>query len=464
MTPPVLQLAQGRDARSIEHGVERFPARGFGHDRTPWTTAASDADIWPESAELTASSDAELTVDSADHLFAALSTRDLQPAARPTGGRAQLRAIAASLDGLGVAICAFDSEGRTLFWNETFLSFFPEQAGFIHEGEPCRVHLRRFYESRLDAADLASIESHLDGALARHTAPQPPQVFSHRGFWLQATSQISTDGAVCTWTRCNAAPTEGDAERTAEPMIGLAGGLDLFEHVGEGIMLTDPEGRIRWVNEAFVAMYRLTDKASASGARFVDVYRAAWRGVDGTEWARFEAGATLLADNMRFAGAPFELPLPGNRFVRVVEQRRPDGFSCFAHVDISILKRRQHQLIRAERRARESAAKLAAQSKLLDALLERIEEGVMVIDTAGAVEVCNQRAAELLGLPADGVAANGDGGRLVEGPARRAPDGRTIEIQSVPIDGIGVLRMLTDVTGARGASRERNDPQAVCAA
>jgi hypothetical protein len=54
----------------------------------------------------------------------------------------------------------------------------------------------------------------------------------------------------------------------------------------------------------------------------------------------------LLEENLCFAGAPYELPLPGDRWVRVVEQRRPDGFGCFAHVDITLLERRQQRLLR----------------------------------------------------------------------------------------------------------------------
>ena len=76
---------------------------------------------------------------------------------------------------------------------------------------------------------------------------------------------------------------------------------------------------------------------------------------------------------MHFAGGPFELPLPGRRWVRVVEQRRPDGFGCFAHVDISMLKRRERQLARAERRLRDGAAMLAEKAALLETVLERIE-------------------------------------------------------------------------------------------
>ena len=104
---------------------------------------------------------------------------------------------------------------------------------------------------------------------------------------------------------------------------------------------------------------------------------------------------------MAFAGEPFELPLTGDRWVRVVEQRRPDGIGCFAHVDISLLKRRQQRLLLAEERARECAARLAAKSALVDTVLDRTEIGIVMVDASGNVDVCNRRAIELLGVSAE---------------------------------------------------------------
>jgi len=235
--------------------------------------------------------------------------------------------------------------------------------------------------------------------VARPSDEQAPQAFSHRGFWLQAAEQSGPAGRVCLWTRTASVVPVSVKDELEEPgMVGLASGLDLFEHVGEGVMLTGPQGRIGWVNEAFVAMYRLPDKARAMQGDFIDVYLAAWRGAEPSERARFESGLALLEENLSFAGAPFELPLPGDRWVRVVEQRRPDGFGCFAHVDISMLRRRQQRLLRAEERARECAARAAQKSALLDAMIDRLETGVVMVDAQGVVEVCNRRALELLGL------------------------------------------------------------------
>jgi PAS domain-containing protein len=348
------------------------------------------------------------TADSATHhLFAALSTRDAAERGEPIAAPrqrvgAETRALAAALDRLQVAVCVFDADDRTALWNDTYLRFFPEHVGFIHEGEPYRANLRRFYKVRLEAEELGLLERYVEEGVARPSDEQATQAFSHRGFWLQAAEETSPDGRVCLWTRAaGVVPVPAKNELDGPGMIGLASGLDLFEHVGEGIMLTGRDGRIGWVNEPFVALYRLPDKARALQGDFVDVYLAAWRGAEPSERARFEAGLALLEENLSFAGAPFELPLPGDRWVRVVEQRRPDGIGCFAHVDISLLKRRQQRLLLAEERARECAARLAAKSALVDSILDRTEIGIVMVDAAGHVDVCNRRALELLDVSAE---------------------------------------------------------------
>jgi PAS domain-containing protein len=235
-------------------------------------------------------------------------------------------------------------------------------------------------------------------------------------------------------------------------MAGLASGLDLFEHVGDGIMLTVAGGRIGWVNEAFVAMYRLPDKARALQGDFIDVYLTAWRGAEPCERPRFEAGLALLEENLCFAGLPYELPLPGDRWVRIVEQRRADGFGSFAHVDISLLKRRQDRLLRAEERQRATKARLAEQSAVLRAMLDRVETGVVMVDPEGIVEVCNRRAVELLGLPEAAMARRPafDDVRALHwvrsAAGCRQIDGRIVAVQSIVLAGGAVLHTFSEAS------------------
>jgi len=245
--------------------------------------------------------------------------------------------------------------------------------------------------------------------------------------------------------------------------------------VPDGIAVAGADGRIAWVNQPFVVMYGLPDRRGASGLSFGEIYRAAWGHATSDERPLYERGVAVLDENLRFAGAPFELPLPGGRWCRVIEQRRPEGSRVFAHVDISVLKRQQRELESAEERARISEQRLAEKSAVLEATLERMDQGVMMVSPQRIVEVCNRRAMELLDLPealmqsrptfeavlalqwaTDEFAHTPEdikgfvrAGGILDRPHsydRRRPDGRVVEVQSVPIEGGGVLRTYTDIT------------------
>lgn len=388
-----------------------------------------------------------------------------------------LRTLADTLDGLDVAMCVFDDDDRTQLWNRAFLRYFPEHAGHVHEGEPYRANLRRFYEVRLAPEQRGDMERLIDEGVARHRAQQRPFTFPHRGHWLRVASlPLPGGGRVRTWSQI--APPRLSGNEAPPGDLPLQAGDDtheIFEHVGDGVMLTDADNRITWVNENFLHLYGLVARKAALGQAFDSVYRGAWQAQDGADTPVAKAGLATLAENLRYAGSPFELPLPGGRWVRVVEQRRYDGVGFFAHVDITVLKRQQHELVAAEQRARASEALLAEKSRLLEATLERMEQGVMMVGADGVVEVCNRRAVELLGLPPAWMATRPTfaevlefqwstdefrhtpeslkafvrAGGILDQPQvydRLRPDGRVIEVQSVPIAGGGVLRTYSDIT------------------
>lgn len=126
---------------------------------------------------------------------------------------------------------------------------------------------------------------------------------------------------------------------------------------------------------------------------------------------------------------------------------------------------------------------LEHRSRLLDLILDRMAQGLMLVNENHVVELCNDRAIELLGLPPELMAKNPRfvevleyqwstdefshtpeevktfirGGGILQQPQRyerRRPDGRVIEIESIPLEGGGLLRTYTDVTERR-LSEER---------
>ncbi|MDP9900435.1 PAS-domain containing protein [Variovorax ginsengisoli] len=398
-----------------------------------------------------------------------------------------MRTMSQALDSLGVGVCVFNDDAAALLWNRTFLHFFPEHAGHIHVGEPYAANLRRFYLARLDAEELGSIDRYIEEGLRRHAEQQHPYSFDHRGMRVRVSAaRLPGIGSVRLWRSGDVqlAGSEEDTLRLPGSSEGALSGLRLFEHVADGIMMTDLRDRIVWANQPFVAMYGFDSEAAATGLRFEDVYRQAWAQTTASHTAGqneaqalFERGLDLFAEHLRFAGAPFELPLPDDRWVRVIAQHSPDGQGFFAHVDITMLKRQQHHLREAEQRARESERQLQQKSALLEATLDRMEQGLAMVNADGIVEVCNRRAMELLGLPKALMASRPHvsevfayqcaQGEFDEVPPdllqmmrtgsmsepqlydRRRADGRIIEIQSVPIQGGGMVRTYQDISERR---------------
>ena len=120
----------------------------------------------------------------------------------------RIRALGDTLDGLDVALCAFDDSDRTLAWNSTFFKFFPEHAGHVYVGEPYEANLRRFYTQRLDAQELPNIERYITAGVERHRAQTRPYSFEHRGLRVHVSSlPIDGVGRVRVW-RAEALPAQ----------------------------------------------------------------------------------------------------------------------------------------------------------------------------------------------------------------------------------------------------------------
>jgi diguanylate cyclase (GGDEF)-like protein len=394
-----------------------------------------------------------------------------------------LSTIAATLEGLGIGMCVFDGDDRTVLWNRTFIEFFPEHEGQVTVGEPYHENLRRYYRARLDAQEMPKIERYVEEGVARHRAQSRPFAFAHRGRYLRVSSlAIAGGGRVRIWCDESALhpPVNDQVQPLSRPQEPFIGNADALDHVPDGVAVAAPDGTLAWVNQAFVVMYGLPDWRAAIGQSFVDVYQRVWKSARESELESYEQGLAVLAENLRFAGAPFEVPLPDGRWSRVIEQRRPEGGRVFAHVDISELKRQQLSLRQAEARARDSERRLVEKSAMLEATIERMEQGVMMVNPERIVEVCNRRAMELLDLPEalmksrphfeavlshqwktnefaqtpEDIQAFVRSGGILDKPHRydrRRPDGRVIEVQSVPVEGGGVLRTYTDITERKRA-------------
>lgn len=255
-----------------------------------------------------------------------------------------MKTVANVLDSLTIGCCVFDSEDRTVLWNSTMLAFFPEHAGHLHAGETYRANLKRFYEHRLTPEEMPRIGQYIEAGVVRHKTQQRPYNFQHRGIWLRVASLPLPDtGRIRIWSRLGDALSMDD-ELPALSTLLYASILEspkvveLFECMADGVMIVDNDGKITSVNSQFAEIYQLTDKRLVVGLRLEDVFKLVWRDDEHQEAARFEQGSATLVEHLRFSGAPFLLPLPMGRWVRVMEARQPGGASYSSHVDITAIR------------------------------------------------------------------------------------------------------------------------------
>jgi diguanylate cyclase (GGDEF)-like protein/PAS domain S-box-containing protein len=284
------------------------------------------------------------------------------------------RLVCGMLDSLGIALCTYDAQLRAVRWNRTFLTLFPEHAGSIHVGEHYRENLQRFYRSRLPDPDRQPVDHYVAEGIRRHLHQTRPFTFFHRDRWLRVTCEPGADGSrTRVWVPLPTVTTADDPlEADAAPCAGPSAATRhaSFENVADGVMVLDPRGRIVSVNEEFVRLYGLATREALVGLEFRDVLAAVWRRADPMV-ARVhdseDGGAGhqpawqfALADYSHFAGAPFELPLPDDRWIRVMAHETTDHMRYSVHVDITAFKRQENDLRAAERQARQNEARFRA--------------------------------------------------------------------------------------------------------
>ena len=148
----------------------------------------------------------------------------------------------------------------------------------------------------------------------------------------------------------------------------------------------------------------------------------------------------------------------------------------------AMILRRDVGLRETREKLRASEARYAQKSGLLEAALENMSQGIMMVDADRRVQVCNQRAVEKLGLPADLMAGHpmfdevlrwqwqhgefGQDGKDVEEwlrgfvlaggisdepqrYERTRPNGQVLEFRSTPLADGGVVRTYTDITARK---------------
>ena len=280
---------------------------------------------------------------------------------------------------------------------------------------------------------------------------------------------LRTDGAVL--TRVPPVPV-GD-----RPAIGGTPNFTALRNVAdnpraEAIRITSIfDGRIRLVAAHSVRGYpaliatSITEHAALAG------------------WRRQAVGIAIAAVGAALAFAAL--------FITVVRQvrRLERSETALAHNNTELLGSRERleaqaaALIDLAERLKTSQAQLGSKSQMLEATLENMDQGILMVGPDRSVQVCNRRAIELLGLPPDMMSSHphfddvirwqwesgefdGTGQEFKDFVKsggipdifatydRIRPNGVVLEVRTVPLAGGGAVRTFTDITARKQAEEE----------
>ncbi len=249
-------------------------------------------------------------------------------------------------------------------------------------------------------------------------------------------------------------------ERTRELVEKEAVLKTTLDAMDQGLIMVDAQGRVAVANRRFAELLDLDPAflaASPSRAEMRQVLRAAG------EYAELDPAFdhAIAVGDLSVIGGCYERRRPNGTILEVHNAPTASGGVLRTVTDITA------------RRGAEAA--LRHKKALLDATLANMDQGVLLIDAAGVVQLCNERAIDLLGLPqafrhgrpslADLVAWQAASGEFDAAAAgepwlrlscdllgappvyeRTRPNGTVLEVRTVRLAEGGAIRTFSDVT------------------
>lgn len=278
-------------------------------------------------------------------------------------------------------------------------------------------------------------------------------------------SPLPGGGAVVTLTDITSRKQAEEAIAQQERKLTTA-----LENMSQGISLVDANMCLVMFNEQYRGMLGLSEEQlQIDQPLHIPIRAMAERGDYGSGDVD-ELTAVRMAALSNDAFVERELSLPGGKTISARKSPLSNGGVVITLTDITERKETEQQI--------------AAQTAILTATLEHLDQGITMVDAELNLIACNSRARDLLDFPTAGYGVgsslidwfrfnaergeygDGDVDALVEERVtlakkfeahqfeRQRPNGRYLEIRGNPVAGGGMVSSYTDITERKKTERE----------
>jgi len=229
--------------------------------------------------------------------------------------------------------------------------------------------------------------------IARHPGGPPQQRRTASGDWIEASSVATPDGGTLVIYRDITALKQREEELQAARATHEL----VMESMNDGLILWSPHFRVRLANHQLAQFYLIPEQLTQPGTDGRDILRMMIRRGD---YGRSPAEGTALeamvahkaAGILGPTGEPDIRRSPAGHWLEITRQVLADGSVLSAYRNITRLRAREEELREARDAARDAEATLSA-------TIRHMGQGLLVFAPDRALEVANDRAIALLGLP-----------------------------------------------------------------
>lgn len=174
---------------------------------------------------------------------------------------------------------------------------------------------------------------------------------------------------------------------------------DAVDAMSDGFVMWDDQDRLVTCNATYRDLYRLSSPFIFPGALFADVMRG---GARAGQYPQAGDDTERFVDEViawrRSARGSFERLLPDGRWLRITERKTASGGYVGIRTDITAFKKALNDLADANGKVGIMLAERETRTKLFDAALNNMTQGLLMVDEGGRIIVANGRFRELFDI------------------------------------------------------------------